>query len=95
MLVCGGAFWLKICPHTSAMMNFGPILFILRAGCHVSKPIGRTAVRDGLRHYGLPDEIWGAFNGNPGEDLKLVAVLPPKLVAAALERAQLHDGATF
>jgi len=51
-----------------------------------------TAVRE---HYQLPDQVWRSFIevcGDPNDDLKLLAVLPPRIVAASLERAQLPDG---
>lgn len=46
-------------------------------------------------HYELPGAIWDAFTevcGDPKDDMKLFAVLPPRVVAASLERAQLQDG---
>eukprot|EP00435_Cladocopium_sp_Y103_P021718 s553_g5.t1 len=51
-----------------------------------------TVARD---HYNLPAPLWQAFTavaGDPGEDLRLLAVLPPTVVSAALERSQLADG---
>ena len=51
-----------------------------------------TAVRE---HYQLPDPVWRSFIevcGDPNDDLKLLAVLPPRIVAASLERAQLPEG---
>ena len=54
-----------------------------------------TAISDLRQHYGLPGPLWQSFvnvAGNPGEDLRLLAVLPPHVVSAALERAQLEDG---
>eukprot|EP00435_Cladocopium_sp_Y103_P021888 s3866_g5.t1 len=58
---------------------------------------GRTALRaEAARdHYNLPANLWQAFTavaGDPGEDLRLLAVLPPTVVSAALERSQLDDG---
>eukprot|EP00435_Cladocopium_sp_Y103_P072956 s218_g41.t2 len=58
----------------------------------MSSTKAREAARD---HYGLPDNLWQAFTavaGDPGEDLRLLAVLPPTVVSAALERSQLEDG---
>ena len=52
-----------------------------------------TDVKD---FYELPAPLWNAFiqvAGDPGEDLKLLAILPQPVVAAALERAVLPDGA--
>lgn len=52
-----------------------------------------TDVKD---FYQLPAPLWTAFTavaGDPGEDLKLLAILPQPVVAAALERAVLPDGA--
>ena len=46
-------------------------------------------------HYQLPDDVWNAFTevcGNPRDDLKLMAILPPRIVAASLQRAVLPDG---
>eukprot|EP00435_Cladocopium_sp_Y103_P043043 s851_g12.t1 len=46
-------------------------------------------------HYNLPEDLWTSFTaiaGNPGEDLRLLAVLPAHVVSAALERAPLPDG---
>ena len=46
-------------------------------------------------HYQLPPDLWDAFTqvaGNPGNDMRLLAVLPSNVVSAALERAQLSDG---
>lgn len=54
-----------------------------------------TAISDLRQRYGLPGPLWQSFvnvAGNPGEDLRLLAVLPPHVVSAALERAQLEDG---
>ena len=37
-------------------------------------------------HYQLPDDVWNAFTevcGNPRDDLKLMAILPPRIVAAS------------
>jgi len=45
--------------------------------------------------YELPEALWTAFTsvaGDPGEDLKLLAILPQPVIAAALERALLPDG---
>ena len=47
------------------------------------------------QHYGLPDGVWQAFVrviGDPGEDLRLLSILPRHVVSAALERASLADG---
>ena len=46
-------------------------------------------------YYQLPQEVWNAFvemAGDPGDDLKLLAALPPEVVAASLSRAKLGDG---
>ena len=46
-------------------------------------------------YYQLPPEVWNAFvemAGDPGDDLKLLAALPPEVVAASLSRAKLGDG---
>ena len=47
------------------------------------------------QHYNLPDNVWNAFvqiAGDPMDDMRLLAVLPPSIVSAALERSQLPDG---
>ena len=52
-------------------------------------------IMDLRRHYALPDEVWDSFvqvAGDPGQHMRLLAVLPNHVVSAALERAQLHDG---
>ena len=52
-----------------------------------------TDVKD---YYELPAPLWNAFiqvAGDPGDDLKLLAILPQPVVAAALERAVQPDGA--
>ena len=46
-------------------------------------------------YYALPDELWRSFiqiAGDPGNDMRLLAILPSTVVTAALERAQLDDG---
>ena len=43
----------------------------------------------------VPQALWRSFTeqaGDPGDDLKLLAALPPTVVAAALAQAQLPDG---
>ena len=54
-----------------------------------------TEIRQLRDHYQLPDDLWNSFTdiaGDPGQDLRLLAVLPPNVVSAALERATLVDG---
>ena len=49
-------------------------------------------------HYALPAELWVSFiqiAGGPGEDMRLLAVLPTNVVSAALERAVLPDGTSL
>ena len=48
------------------------------------------------QYYQLPDAVWRAFIqvvGDPGDDVRLLGSLPRHVVTAALERAQLQDGA--
>lgn len=54
-----------------------------------------ASIREMKEHYGLPDALWQAFvaiAGDPGDDPRLLAVLPSHVVSAALERAVLQDG---
>ena len=47
-------------------------------------------------YYTMDDTVWQAFVdcvGDPGEDIRLLAVLPPAVLTASLERAVLPDGA--
>ena len=56
------------------------------------------SVEDIRRFYELPQDLWTAFiatAGDPGSDMKLLAVLPHTVVAAALERALLPDGSSL
>ena len=46
-------------------------------------------------YYNMPAPVWTSFTemaGDPGEDMKLLAALPPEVVAASLSRARLPDG---
>ena len=56
----------------------------------------RMTTIEALRiYYALPDELWRSFTqvaGDPGNDMRLLAVLPSTVVTAALERPQLADG---
>ena len=52
-------------------------------------------IQDLRDYYELPPELWRAFiaiAGDPKDDMRLLAVLPPQVVSAALERALLDDG---
>jgi len=53
-----------------------------------------STISDLRTHYSLPDELWSAFTsvaGDPGEDPRLLAVLPANVISAALERARLDE----
>ena len=55
-----------------------------------------TETRQLRDHYALLRDLWASLTegvGDPGEDLRLLAVLPANVVSAALERAALPDGA--
>lgn len=57
--------------------------------------LAMQALKDLKDHYALPEPLWTAFTsgaGDPGEDMKLLAVLPRPVIAAARERALLPDG---
>ena len=57
--------------------------------------LAMQALKDLKDHDALPEPLWTAFTsgaGDPGEDMKLLAVLPRSVIAAALERALLPDG---
>ena len=54
-----------------------------------------STVTELCQHYGVNAPLWTAFTnviGDPQQDIKLVAVLPSKVVGAALARALLPDG---
>ena len=54
-----------------------------------------TSIAELRHHYSLPEPIWNSFvqvAGDPGDDMRLLAVLPSNVVSAALERSQLEDG---
>ena len=63
-----------------------------------SAAIQMTEIRQLRDHYGLLGDLWTSFTqiaGDPGEDLRLLAVLSANVVSAALERAVLPDGASL
>ena len=63
-----------------------------------SSSLQLTSVSALLTHYALPVAVWEAFTnvvGDPGEDIKLVAVLPPRVVGAGLAAARLQDGSVL
>ena len=53
------------------------------------------SLNDLKAHYKLEEDVWGAFTdcaGDPGQDIRLIAVLPAAVLTASLQRAQLPDG---
>ena len=53
------------------------------------------SLNDLKAHYKLEEDVWGAFTdcaGDPGQDIRLLAVLPAAVLTASLQRAQLPDG---
>ena len=60
-----------------------------------SAALQMSTIQDLRDYYELPPELWRAFiaiAGDPKDDMRLLAVLPPQVVSAALERALLDDG---
>ena len=56
---------------------------------------GFTTIAEVRQFYAVPPQLWQSFVsvvGDPGDDLKLLACLPAKVVGAALAQAQLPDG---
>ena len=46
-------------------------------------------------HFGMDDALWAAYiasSGDPGGDYRLLAALPPTVVATIAEHATLMDG---
>ena len=45
-----------------------------------------------IRHYNVAPGIWTAFTdkcGDPGKDLRMLGALPPQVIVAAYQAAQL------
>ena len=56
---------------------------------------GFAALSACCTHFRVPSEVWAAFTdaaGDPGEDVRLLAALPPQAVATCSETALLPDG---
>ena len=61
-------------------------------------PAGTLDVSGVLQFYSVPGNLWAAFcsaRGDPGEDLRLVASVPPVVVAQILLAATLPGGRRF
>ena len=93
-------FWLKT--HTPAFSICSSCLSSFGLDCGVQAamyPAQSLAMRfqtvtEVREHYSLPGALWQAFTevcGDPQDDLKLLAVLPPRIASASLERAHLPD----
>ena len=55
-----------------------------------------SGLQDVRTFYNLDDAVWQAFTeqaGEPGDDPRLLASLPPTAIAAACEVAAMPDGA--
>ena len=54
-----------------------------------------TSLQDLKEYYTMDEVVWASFTecvGDPGDDLRLLAVLPTPVLTASLERAVLPDG---
>ena len=57
-----------------------------------------SSLRAARAYYGVEDTIWGAFTqaaGDPGDDYRILAALPPSAVAATIENATMEDGSSL
>ena len=83
------SFWLKLPCHQQHDFHTSAMYPSQAAALQMS------TIREMKEHYALPEDLWRAFvavAGEPGDDPRLLAVLPSHVVSEALERATLADG---